>query len=295
MCADGWSDGWYCQYEGPHWFHTADKKIWEFLTTWGPFESRLHYVGVEVRGYAVPLPLNSRSVEVAGPFTAEDILALVFRPYSERMWGQKWEDISEDIRDRVPKFREGYDCRYFQEPYQGTPVMGFSPLFQKMVAGVALELRTTATLKRLLAWDGPVIFTGHLDELYGYCAGRLPYRGVTSKCQQPGREVLNGFHTLKTPTSDWRLWVADLGEFAGAAHGKGLISSGVPDVGKRTHPVVGSKEGEGLYRTYLKLLDGAAGNIIPAGRCGRYRYMNMDDAVRDGLRAAEEAEVLLGG
>ena len=118
---------------------------------------------------------------------ADYVYEHVFVHYTMKQWGQTPEEIDPNTTARVPVFLSR-DPRYFQDKYQGMPLDGYTPMFEKMLdhPNITLELNTDA-LKRLKLengvikldgepFNGPVIYTGQADELFGFRFGPLPYR-----------------------------------------------------------------------------------------------------------------------
>ena len=118
---------------------------------------------------------------------ADYVYEHVFVRYTMKQWGQRPEDIDPNTTARVPVFLSR-DDRYFQDAYQGMPLEGYTKLFARMLdhPNISVELRTDA-LDRLelregnirldgVPFDGPVLYTGQADELFGFRFGPLPYR-----------------------------------------------------------------------------------------------------------------------
>ena len=118
---------------------------------------------------------------------ADYVYEHVFVHYTMKQWGQKPEDIDPNTTARVPVFLSR-DDRYFQDTYQGMPLEGYTKLFARMLdhPSITVELGTDA-LDRLelregnirldgVPFDGPVLYTGQADELFGFRFGPLPYR-----------------------------------------------------------------------------------------------------------------------
>ena len=211
---------------GPHIFHTNSLRVYEYLsrfTAWRPYEHQVVASIPEGEGrLEYPVPFNLVSLRRAFPpedarrleekLTAAygrekkvtilelrrnpdpEISALadyvydhVFVRYTMKQWGQTPEEIDPNTTARVPVFLSE-DCRYFQDEYQGMPLEGYTPLFQRMLdhpnitvelgadAGRRMRLENGAVLLDGEAFGGTVIYTGAADELFGCQFGRLPYR-----------------------------------------------------------------------------------------------------------------------
>ena len=211
---------------GPHIFHTNDEGVYEYLsrfTEWYMYPQG-HQVVAKVDGSLIPIPFNLNTLHlVYGEQKAQEleqkliaaygegsrvpIMELkksedpqireiaqyvyenVFLKYTMKQWGQTPEEISPEVTGRVPVLISR-DNRYFQDRYQGVPLHGFPPMFERMldhekidvVLGVEASERLAITEDGILLdgepFDGTVIYTGALDELFGCRFGRLPYRSL---------------------------------------------------------------------------------------------------------------------
>ena len=211
---------------GPHIFHTNDKRVFDYLSRFTAWRNYQHKVVANIpKGEGrtlLPVPFNLVSLEVAfgrrraraleekliAAYGAEkkvtilelrqnqdrEIAALadyvyehVFVHYTMKQWGQRPEDIDPNTTARVPVFLSR-DDRYFQDPYQGMPLEGYTPMFERMLdhPGITVELGTDALGRLDLSggglkvdgapFEGQVIYTGQADELFGFRFGPLPYR-----------------------------------------------------------------------------------------------------------------------
>ncbi|MDR1700887.1 MAG: UDP-galactopyranose mutase [Lachnoclostridium sp.] len=128
---------------------------------------------------------------------AEYVYENIFLKYTMKQWGQKPEDIDPSVSGRVPVLLS-YDNRYFQDEYQGMPKNGYRVLFENMLDHPGIDIRLNCPAKDVLsfypgsdqavlfegkAYDGTIIYTGALDELFGCQYGRLPYRSLRFKME----------------------------------------------------------------------------------------------------------------
>jgi len=289
LCADSFNAGSYVQWGGPHFFHTKYHDVWEWVNRWERFVMKLHYVGILVEKKVVPLPFNERSDEILGArWSDEQILNYCFKPYSEKMWGKSWEALPENITRRVMQRNKGYDCRYFNTPWQGVPVNGYTNMMANMLEGVTVEMNHTATILDIERWNGPVIYTGIVDSLMDFKFGVLPYRGVRVTIANPAKSYvpdMAGAHAVKIPNvGDDTLCIANYSEFCSRAETLPPTYGVVLADGEnsRTYPLR-TAESERIYSQYANVIPQ---NVILAGRQGGYRYLNMDEAILSGIRAA---------
>lgn len=223
---------------GPHIFHTNDKRVYDYLSRFTKWRDYQHTVVADIpdgKGGRMrfPVPFNLDSLEIAfgpqegkrlgdklvaayGPEKKVTILELrqnpdpeiaaiadyvyehVFVHYTMKQWGQTPEEIDPNTTARVPVFLSR-DPRYFQDAYQGMPLEGYTPMFERMLdhPNITVELGTDALRRLELAdgvikldgetFDGPVIYTGQADELFSFRFGPLPYRTLDFQFEIHGR------------------------------------------------------------------------------------------------------------
>ena len=118
---------------------------------------------------------------------AQYVYENIFLQYTMKQWGQKPEEISPEVTGRVPVLIS-HDNRYFQDQYQGVPKDGFTAMFERILDHEGITVRCGVDCKEVLSiredgisfegepFDGDVIYTGALDELFDCRFGRLPYR-----------------------------------------------------------------------------------------------------------------------
>ncbi len=163
---------------GPHLFHTSNREVFEYLSSFTEWHEYQHRVLAVVDGRKVPLPFNLTSLEMLFPggmartlekklverfgfgvkvpimelirtddaelkMLADYIYEKIFVHYTVKQWGVTPEDISPEVMERVPVFISR-DDRYFQDTYQAVPRHGYTRLFEKMLdhPGIHLLLNT---------------------------------------------------------------------------------------------------------------------------------------------------------
>ena len=240
---------------GPHIFHTNDKRVFDWLSRFTQWRDYQHRVVANIPGengerLQYPVPFNLTSLEAAfgeaegrrlgekltAAYGAEKkvtILELrqnpdrsisaiadyvydhVFVRYTMKQWGQTPEEIDPATTARVPVFLSR-DDRYFQDTYQGMPLEGYTPMFERMLdhPSITVELGADALDRLTLAegvvkldgeeFHGPIIYTGQADELFGFCFGPLPYRTLdfvfeTWQARGPDKLWPDQGHPLRVP------------------------------------------------------------------------------------------------
>ena len=125
---------------GPHSFHTNNKRTWDFINQFGRFKEFCHIVKANTPEGRIPLPFNKKSAEIVGPKTESEIVNLIFKDYSEKMWDIPWEQLPHTIKNRVPKIRDSYDSCYHDDLYRGLPINGYTEIVNAMLEGTTVHL-----------------------------------------------------------------------------------------------------------------------------------------------------------
>lgn len=96
----------------------------------------------------------------------------------EKQWGRKANDLPAFIR-RLP-VRLTYDNNYFSDRYQGIPIGGYTKLVERMLDGIEVRLGIDylKDCEQLSGLVDHIIYTGPIDEYFGYCYGKLEYRSL---------------------------------------------------------------------------------------------------------------------
>ena len=93
--------------------------------------------------------------------------------------GTLLQELPSFIIRRLP-LRFTYDNNYFNSRYQGIPVEGYTAIVEKCSPVQISGLNTDyfAHKEELSALAHKTVFTGMLDEYFGFCYGSLEYRSV---------------------------------------------------------------------------------------------------------------------
>src|SRR4051812_37046027 len=182
---------------GPHYFRCSSDRIWEFVQRFARFIPYNATVKTSVGGRLEDWPINRKLFQkhpgweqqrsVARPTDFEQAcLAKMPRGvyedfvhgYTQRQWGMEPRMLEARLAARV---RVNGDHETFLTPrhrYQGLPDCGYADFMMKLVEHVPhilgadyLHRREEYYARRAL------IFTGPIDEFFGFDQGRLAYRG----------------------------------------------------------------------------------------------------------------------
>ncbi len=158
-------------------------------------EQRCEAVGrMKAEGVTEPRNLEEQALTLIG----RDIYEQLIKGYTEKQWGRKCTELPAFIIRRLP-VRMTFDNNYFNDSYQGIPIGGYNRLIDGLLDGVEVRLDTDFFTDRA-RWESiadRIVFTGKIDEFYGYRFGKLEYRTVrfeTETLDEPnhqGNAVVN--------------------------------------------------------------------------------------------------------
>jgi len=323
---------------GPHIFHTKEQKAYDYLSRFTEWYAFGHEVVANVHGTLIPVPFNlntlhmvyekekadaleKKLVEAFGMETRVPILKLrehedpeirqiadfvyenIFLHYTMKQWGQTPEEIDPAVTGRVPVLIS-YDNRYFQEPYQGMPLHGYTPMFEAMLdhpnitveTGVDARSRMTFEEKQVLfdgePFAGEVIYTGPLDELFGCRFGRLPYRSLNFDFEYLPQEDFQGHSVVNYTVSEDFTRITEFKYLTGQKAAGTTIVREYPFAytgaeGEIPYYSIANEENQKLYEKYRDLVS-AIPNVWLLGRLAEYKYYNIDAMVMKALELTEQ-------
>jgi UDP-galactopyranose mutase len=325
---------------GPHIFHTNNTKVYNYLSLYTTWISYNHKVLGKIGGNLVPIPFNLISIDKCLPDISNNVKTAildeyevnqkvpilemkksdnpiiaklahfvyekVFLHYTEKMWGLTPEELDASVTSRVP-IQISYDCRYFQDVYQGIPRDGYTNMFNNMLSNhninILLEkdyhdiISIDYEQKKIYLYDeeftGEVIFTGMIDEFFNYEYGPLPYRAMVFMDETSNQEHFQENATINYPNDYHFTRITEYKYLTGQVSDKTTIQLEFPEEYDYTdknaiacYPIPQEKN-EKLYMKY-KLLADEFEQVTFIGRLAEYKYMNMDVVVEKVLNLISE-------
>lgn len=307
---------------GAHIFHTSDKQIWDYVNRFAEFNNYINSPVAVYKDELYNLPFNmntfSRMWNIRTPEQAKEIIASqiadlgitephnleeqalslvgrdvyekLIKGYTEKQWGRDCKELPAFIIKRLP-LRFVYDNNYFNDRYQGIPIGGYTAIIEKMLEGI--EVRTGTDYFDFIRDNKNIakktIFTGMIDEYYGYCYGPLQYRSVRFEtevldCENyQGNAVVN-YTDREVPYTR----IIEHKHFEFGKQSKTVISreySSEWKQGMEPYYPVNNEENNALYEKYRELADKES-NVIFGGRLGQYKYYDMDKVIAAALECA---------
>lgn len=308
---------------GAHIFHTSNKTVWDYVNRFAEFNRYINSPVANYMGEIYNLPFNMNTFNkmwgVITPKQAEevidrqraahrtetpsnleeqainlvgtDIYEKLVKGYTEKQWGRSCTELPPFIIKRLP-VRFTYDNNYFNDTYQGIPIGGYNVLIDALLDGTDVRLDTDflADREKLSELADRIIYTGPIDEFYGYCYGPLEYRSVRFETEElpirnyQGNAVVN-YTDRETPYTR----IIEHKHFEFGNQDTTVISreySAEWKPGDEPYYPVNDDKNAALYEKYAKLASKES-SIVFGGRLGEYRYYDMDRVIESALKAAD--------
>ena len=303
-------------YYGAHIFHTSDRKVWNYMQQFCEFNHFVNSPIANYKGELYNLPFNMNTFcklwndvhtpdqarqriyeqqdkTIAEPHNLEqqglklagrDIYQKLIKGYSEKQWGMSAEQIPAFILRRVP-FRFTFDNNYFNDPYQGIPIGGYTKIFEELLDGIEVRLDTDFLADKdfWFSQADRVVYTGQLDAFFDYCLGHLDFRSLRFDHKLlEGTESFQGnavFNYTDRETPFTRIIEHKFFEFG--TQPDTVISYEYPadwQPGTEPYYPVNNERNESLAAQY-HLLAKQNERVSFGGRLAEYKYYDMDKVV----------------
>ena len=304
---------------GAHIFHTSNKATWKYINQFAEFNNYINSPVAVYKDELYNLPFNmntfSKMWNIRTPQEAKDIIAKqieelhieepknleeqalslagrdvyekLVKGYTEKQWGRDCTELPAFIIKRLP-LRFTYDNNYFNDRFQGIPMGGYTKIIEKMLDDV--EVRTNTDYFEFIKENPDIaektLFTGMIDEFYGYKLGALDYRSVRFETEvldcdnYQGNAVVN-YTAREVPYTR----IIEHKHFEFGKQEKTVISreySSEWKVGMEPYYPVNNDANNALFGEYKKLAE-KEDRVIFGGRLGNYQYYDMDKVIEAAL------------
>lgn len=237
---------------------------------------------------------------------ADFIFENVFKYYTMKQWGLEADELDSAVTARVP-VNVSYDDRYFNDEYQYMPKEGYTKIFEKLLENENIELRLNTYSKDLISlkngkiffdgelFEGKLIYTGAIDELFDYSLGELPYRSLDLKLERKDgtyqKKATENYPCPKeerayTRITEYKHFMENEIEDLTYIHIEyPMAYDRNAQIGNIPYYPVFTEENDRRYKSYVELANNYE-NLILIGRLAEYRYYNMDAIVKKALEVA---------
>lgn len=304
---------------GAHIFHTNDKEIWDYVNSFSEFNRFTNSPLANYQGKLYNLPFNMNTfyqlwgtktpVEAAAKIAEQrkemegkepanleeqaislvgrDIYEALIKGYTEKQWGRKANDLPAFIIRRLP-VRLTYDNNYFSDRYQGIPIGGYTKLVERMLDGIEVRLGIDylKDCEQLSGLVDHIIYTGPIDEYFGYCYGKLEYRSLQFETERldvdnyQGNAVIN-YTEREIPFTR----IIEHKHFDPVETSHTVITREYPaewEEGDEPYYPVNDEKNMILFKLYSDLAKKEK-NIIFGGRLAEYKYYDMHQVIASAL------------
>lgn len=307
---------------GPHIFHTANERVWEYVQQFAEMVPYTYRVQALAGGRVFSLPINLLTInqffgKTMGPGEARSFIAeraekipepqnfeeqalsmigaelyeAFFRGYTRKQWGLEPTRLPASILKRLP-LRFDYNDSYFSHPHQAMPRGGYTEIVERILAVDGLEVRLGAKFEELDGDFEHVVYSGPIDRYFNFSLGRLGYRTLDF---QPTRAPGDFQGTQQMNYCDEDVPFTRITEHKHFAPWEKAgfdwtiyyreFSRACEPADVPYYPIRQVDEQAMLVR-YVDLARHAAG-VTFVGRLGTYRYLDMDTTIGEALEAAD--------
>jgi UDP-galactopyranose mutase len=315
-CYTEMRDGIHIHRYGPHIFHTSNRLVWDFVNRFASFNAFINSPLAISRGELFSLPFNMYTFrQLWGVLTPEqarvklrqqcvdygrppenleeqalsllglDIYERLIRGYTMKQWQKDPRELPAEIIRRTP-LRFTYNCNYYNDKYQGVPVEGYTQLFHNMLSGLEVRLGVDFFANRAY-WENQaplVVYTGRIDEFFGYELGDLEYRTLEFRDawleteNSQGNAVINfcDEHIPYTRKIEHRHFAPPVQQVRTT-----VVTEEIPvpwDRNKIPYYPVNNSVNTALYKRYRERAD-SLDNYVFGGRLAEYKYYDMHSVV----------------
>jgi UDP-galactopyranose mutase len=308
---------------GAHIFHTSDKKVWDYVNQFVEFNNYVNSPVANYKGELYNLPFNMNTFSkmwgivtpaeaaakiaqqrkeagITNPRNLEeqaisligtDIYTKLIKGYTEKQWGRSCTELPAFIIKRLP-VRYTFDNNYFNDRYQGIPMGGYNKLIDGLLDSI--EVRTGVDyLQHRDEYRGmakTIVYTGPIDEYFGYCLGTLEYRGLRFETKRLEEENHQGVAVMNYTDREtpWTR-IIEHKHFEFGTQPVTYVTKEYPSdwkPGEEAYYPVNDAKNQALYAKYAELAKREK-NVIFGGRLAEYKYYDMDDVVASALKVAE--------
>ncbi|MFX1375920.1 MAG: UDP-galactopyranose mutase [Promethearchaeota archaeon] len=288
---------------GGHVFHTKDTRIKNFVLQFSDFNNYIHRKGIFINDILRHFPISQETIlemekseqilkeieerpEIPDLTNFETyaisqfgitLYKLFIYNYSKKMWDLEPRELTtEYIRNRIEM--KNSNTQIFDDNFQGLPVKGYTEFLRNMIGDIPIELNTSEYDESIYDL---ILYSGRIDELFHFKFGNLQFRslrfdykenenwenehyGSINLPQHPKYIRKVNFNVLYQQKTD-RSWIQYQEPIAFSDHNLPM------------YPIY-TKQNIELFNQYLIEVC-KSDKIIPVGRLGLYKYLEMGQAI----------------
>ena len=311
---------------GPHVFYSNSEKIVDYLGKFTHWILYQHRAGSYVDGKLWSFPINLNTFEqllgrsstseemiayfkrvrepIANPSNSEEAIVSqvgwelyekFYKGYTTKQWNHHPKELDASICAKIP-IRTTRNDLYFDDKYQCMPHDGYTSMFYRMVENNNISVLLNTPYKKEDFQYNHLVYTGILDEYFGYVYGRLPYRALRFEHESFGPDKLtNGFYQplahINYPGPEPYTRISEMKHATGQKCLNSTIIREYPSAHDDTpyYPVL-TQESITSYSRYKQMADECT-NITFVGRLPAFRNYSMSQTVGAALSTFEKLQI----
>jgi UDP-galactopyranose mutase len=310
---------------GSHIFHCNSATVWNYINRFTAFNNYRHRVLTTHQDRVFSMPINLGTInlffginlkpaevkpfiesmreEIRNPANLEEkAISLIGRElyeafikgYTIKHWGRDPRELPASIITRLP-VRSSFNDAYFDDAFQGIPVEGYTPIFERMLEGIDVACGVDFFADRE-GWRGrcrTLVYTGPLDQYFDYRFGRLNWRSIRLELEHCDVEDFQGTSVMNY-ADEAIPWTrihepAHLHPERKKGAGKTVIMREFAQEGRDApYYPVNAVEDQALLGKYRALAE-TERDVIFGGRLAEYRYFDMHQVIGAALNKATQA------
>ena len=309
-----------CSKYGPHFFHTNDEEVWEYIHRFAEWERYEHKCVGNIDGKLVPIPVNMTTVnmlcnenlqteeemdewlkknqvkfenitngeEMSLSLVGKTLYEKIFKNYTYKQWAKYPNELKPEILARIP-LRKNFDNRYFTDKYQVLPIKGYTNFFKNLLNNdnIKVVLNTDYfDIKDKISKNKIIIYTGPVDRYFsdlGY--EKLEYRSIDFVFEiHENMNYYQPYTQVNYPNHEEFTRITEYKHPYNQKSKHTIITKEYSNsYGEPYYPVLNDKNLE-LFEKYKKMsIEETKNNIHFVGRLANYKYFNMDQAIKNSL------------
>ena len=308
---------------GPHYFRTDDESVFEYLSRFTRWRLCQYRIKTCVDGRLYPFPINrntlneffqinlktdneasafleSKRIKNDQPRNAEEkVISLVgtelyekfYKNYTKKQWATDPKDLDPSVVTRIP-VRFNTDDRYFDARIQAMPFNGYHILFENILRDI--EIWTNVDFFKVKdSLDYTIlVYTGCLDEYFNFIHGRLPYRSLRFEHESYDRMFYQNWVQINYPNDHDYTRIVEIKHVTGQTCPNTTIIKEYPSSKGLPFYPVPSQNNFNLHQKYWNLTKNLK-NTYFLGRLALYKYLNMDQVIKEALSLASKINAVL--
>ncbi len=234
---------------------------------------------------------------------ADFIYEKVFYNYTLKQWDRTPEQLKKEVTSRVP-VAISRDNRYFYDKFQLMPARGYHKMFKSMIKNKQIKLLLNTDFKEVLKYEnnkfflfdnvkiGRIFYTAPIDYFFNFKYGTLPYRSLEFEFKTYQQNFYQPNAVINYPNNYNFTRITEFKHFTMQNISRTTIAKEYPKEcniknGDIPYYPIPQKKSEKIYKKYEKEVK-EIDNFYPVGRLAEYRYMNMNQTIKNALRTLKD-------